>query len=404
MDCEKFEAALMDELYGELDELTSAAMKRHAATCSRCGGLLSGLSATRQLAAIPAVEPPPGLEERILAAARDAQKVTPIGRRAAQVVSLAGRWAMRPQTAMAAVFLVMIGTSVLLLTSRSARAPLSASVTVTEQGSPAPDVPLAQAPALAAASAAPDPSPTSVAGDRGVVASAPPPPAAYAQLDSPREEQLARRARPAPAATTAPKDDEDGINAYHSVPPAAAAAPIGANGAGGGVGGELGGPGGTDKKVTSPMTAAIQTYQAGRYEDAAKAFDALAPANPSADLWAARAVRESKGCRSALSRFDRAAQRGAGSPTGWDALLEGGLCYRAIGDFGNARSRLSALLAVDSHKDRARAELDRMNQMQAGQASGGSAGAAKAAAPSPAPAPPASRPPAASATAVDQSQ
>jgi hypothetical protein len=30
MDCEKFESAMMDELYGELDEVTSAAVKRHA--------------------------------------------------------------------------------------------------------------------------------------------------------------------------------------------------------------------------------------------------------------------------------------------------------------------------------------------------------------------------------------
>ena len=45
---------------------------------------------------------------------------------------------MRPQTAMAAVFLVMIGTSVLLLRGKSSRAPASAEMTVTEEGTPAP--------------------------------------------------------------------------------------------------------------------------------------------------------------------------------------------------------------------------------------------------------------------------
>ena len=149
MDCEKFEAAMMDELYGELDELTSAAMKRHASGCARCNALLSGLSATRRLASIATVEVPAGLEEKILAAGREADKVVPIQRRVARVVSLAGRWAMRPQTAMAAVFLVMVGTSVLFITGKASRSPASASVTVTEQGSPATQV----AAATAAASA-----------------------------------------------------------------------------------------------------------------------------------------------------------------------------------------------------------------------------------------------------------
>ena len=49
MDCEKFENLLIDELYGELDEVTSAAVRRHAAGCARCGALLSGLKATRKV-------------------------------------------------------------------------------------------------------------------------------------------------------------------------------------------------------------------------------------------------------------------------------------------------------------------------------------------------------------------
>ena len=37
MDCEKCEPLLLDELYGELDELTSAAVRRHVGGCARCG-------------------------------------------------------------------------------------------------------------------------------------------------------------------------------------------------------------------------------------------------------------------------------------------------------------------------------------------------------------------------------
>ena len=57
-----------------------------------------------------ALEPPdfpPGLEERILSATEEASKVVPISRgRLSRLVSAAGTWAMRPQTAMAAVFLL----------------------------------------------------------------------------------------------------------------------------------------------------------------------------------------------------------------------------------------------------------------------------------------------------------
>lgn len=118
MDCEKFESLLIDELYGELDEVTSAAVRRHAAGCARCGALLSGLRATRKVAALPMEEPPGDLEDRILSAVREQQKVLPFKARASSVLSRAGAWAMRPQTAMAAVFLLVIGTSFVLVQSR----------------------------------------------------------------------------------------------------------------------------------------------------------------------------------------------------------------------------------------------------------------------------------------------
>jgi hypothetical protein len=203
------------------------------------------------------------------------------------------------------------------------------------------------------------------------------------------------------AQSLAPKDDSDGIADSLSGFAGPATAPTTASNA-------MGGAGGADtraaaKKSTSSFDAAVQSFQSGRYAEAQKAFDALAPSDPNAELWAARSVREGQGCRPALVRFDKVARRAAGGPVGWDALLEGALCYRAIGDFNNARSRLTALLGVDSHKDRAQAELDRINQLQQGHGGGGGVSAPAArAAPAPAPAAPAppSKP---AATAADQS-
>jgi hypothetical protein len=414
MDCEKFESAMMDELYGELDELTSAAAKRHVAGCARCSALIGGLRATRRLATVPMVDPPADLEERILAAAREARKVVPIRGRLARVVSMAGSWAMRPQTAMAALFLVMIGTSVLLLRGRSARTPASADVTVTERGAPAPvasatstsvivrdeleqGAPAASAYASRAAEAKPVAVPTTT------------PPA-----------DLGEDLRAAHTKTATPSKDKDDIagleNASapggvpNNLPPASAPA-----GGGGGAlaSGWAAAPppvaqaqaGPMQKKgELTPFDTALQNYRSGKFEDATRAFDALAPSDANADLWAARSVREGKGCRNAVARFDRVAQRAAGTPNGWDALLEGALCYRAMGDFASARSRLNALLGVDSHKDRARAELDRLNQFQQAQGNIGPAAGA-AARPSPKRAAPAeaspAAPPRATSTAVD---
>jgi hypothetical protein len=137
MDCDRFESTLIDELYEELDELTSAAAKRHVAGCSRCAALIGGLRATRRVAVLEMVEPSVDLEDRILAAARNAQRVVPIGRRLSRAVSLGGSWAMRPQTAMAAVFLLMVGSS-LLFVRRSKTGSVDSNVTVTAQGEPTP--------------------------------------------------------------------------------------------------------------------------------------------------------------------------------------------------------------------------------------------------------------------------
>ena len=137
----------------------------------------------------------------------------------------------------------------------------------------------------------------------------------------------------------------------------------------------------------------MKLYQSGRYDEATRAFEALAGQDVNADLYVARSIREGKGCSAAVARFDRVSQRAGGTPPGWDALLEGAICYRSIGDFSSARARLTRLLSVDSHKDRARAELDRLGDTP-GQGAVVASPAAKArpARPAAAAAPPAAAP------------
>ena len=164
MDCEKFDQVVMDALYGELDELTSAAVRRHVDACVRCSEAWNGLRSTREGASLPLEEPSADLESRILAAALVAQRKTPWHRQVLRGLAWAGSHAMRPQFAMAALFFLVIGSSLLLLRAKPGTVGTSP-VSVTERGVPTPDEPdrpaaaapaaadeaLAQAPAEAAA-------------------------------------------------------------------------------------------------------------------------------------------------------------------------------------------------------------------------------------------------------------
>lgn len=159
MDCEKFDQHVIDALYDELDELTMAAMKRHMESCSRCAAAFSGLRATREVAVLPLEEPSEELESRILFAASAAQRKTPWQKKALRALAWAGSHAMRPQLAMAAVFVLVIGSSLLLLRAKPGTSAL-APVRVTERGEPSPerdegaDAPAQAAAPMAAATAA----------------------------------------------------------------------------------------------------------------------------------------------------------------------------------------------------------------------------------------------------------
>jgi hypothetical protein len=160
MDCEMFDQHVMDALYDELDELTHAALKRHMEGCNRCASAFAGLRATRDVGILPLEEPADDLEARILEAVAVAQRKTPLRRKALRALAWAGSHAMRPQLAMAALFVLVIGSSLLLLRAKPGTVGV-APVRVTERGVPAPEQPeqaqeaITPEPAVAAAPTAP---------------------------------------------------------------------------------------------------------------------------------------------------------------------------------------------------------------------------------------------------------
>lgn len=386
MDCEKFEPLLLDELYGELPELTSASVRRHVSGCARCASILNGMRRTQELvetADLPSSDLPEGFEERILAHVREAQKVTPIHGRAQRALSLAGRWAMRPQTAMAAVFLLMIGSSAFLLRSRSARAPESA-VSVTVAGEPGKAVAAADHDSLddKAAAAAHGATPNA-ASPLATMTAAPAAPPMFANAERARaaesnDEGLGAKSK---------ADDGEGTNeapsgGYAAAAPAAMAADEAHAKA------ALGGSGAEAKKTADgaqdSFAAGMAAYRARNFSEATRLFDAAAAGgDTNAALWAAKSVRDGSGCSAALHRFTALSSNASGTWIGNEAAFDGANCQIAVGQTGDGRATLTRLLGVPSHQARARAALDELDQVAArrdasGPAKGSAAPAAKA--------------------------
>lgn len=335
MDCEKFDRIVLDLLYDELDELTSAAAKRHMEHCARCRAIGSGLRATREVGALPLVEPPDGLELRILAAERHATEQLPLGKRLGRGLSLLAGYAMRPQLAMAALLMLMIGSSLLFLRAQPGD---REHVLVTERGVPESD----NDPVTAIIPKAPDaPGAEAMRGASKVRA----------------EESAPRRERSAPDAKGEARS--------------AAAAPIATVGevSGDGLAAPAAdkGSAATEEAPTdaeASYDAAMSAYRDGRYSEAERRFSEVAsaggPHSATAALYEVQALRRVSGCPAAAPRFEALHARYPGS-VGSDAAWQAADCYRSLGDVGRARQNYNDLLSDSNYKTRAQdalAELD----------------------------------------------
>lgn len=380
MNCETADNLILDELYGELDEASRPLLAAHLETCSSCRASKARLVRGKEAAAaLPPVEAPDSLEARILAmlpadGESDADtsavganehgdvavdgdgdgatsaKVVPItaavvsmraASRSRRFFSAAGNWAMRPQTAMAAVFLLMVGTSTLALRMKHKNS--EAAMSVSEQGAP---IASASTNALADEEDRPEPSGGGNAhgvalARRGAVAAAP----AVAAADVPSDPSLSNAGPSAGKAALGGAANMDDAK-------------------------DRDGRGEEDKKKQGTGEGefgnAMSAYNARNFSEAVRRFDALAAkGDKQAALWAARSVRAANGCSTALTRFDHLASTAFGTPAGYDATMESGTCYRDLGYLEAASSRFQRLVNVPSHADAARAALESVRQIAA---------------------------------------
>ncbi|HEX9297645.1 MAG TPA: hypothetical protein VF881_17505 [Polyangiaceae bacterium] len=366
MDCEKFDQIIIDAVYDELDELTLAAAKRHAEGCQRCQAQWSGLRATLKIGVLPLVEAPAGLDARIFHAAREAQRNVPWPKRVGRAISWAGSYAMRPQTAMAAILLLMLGSSVIFLRVKPDRSGAPSRVSVTERGVPEQSAeelhperfatPEERARGMRAQPTGPgwrreDERPSASAAP---FAASPPP--AVAMRDTARESEapIEGRATRGLDKGAAPSDDL-ALNApAEKKKSELSGAPVAA--------------GALAPSTGDAYASAMDLYTAGRYAEAEKAFADVAATGSKnaalAALYSAKSAQAAFGCGKAASKYEAVANRYSGTSAGAEALWGAASCYKEISWYPKARELFESLRTVAGYRDRAEAELESLNILQ----------------------------------------
>jgi len=303
MDAEKFDKIVLDLLYDELDELTRASAQRHMDQSARARALYSELRATRQVGALPLTEPPPDLTERILRAEAEARAGRSLRQRAGALVSILAGYTMRPQLAMAAILMLMLGSSLLLLRVKPGE---PNSVSVTERG-----VPESDKESVAIVQVAPE---------------RPAPP-------SPNEEAPADRRRSVPRAEREALPQSLGAKEGPPMAPPAAASPTGDEAA---AEGALAGRRARSAAPNAGAGAGVGEPNASKSEEARSA------------------------CRAELERYEALA--GGASSGRSEAAWSAAQCYLQEGRTSRARETYRSLLGDPAYSDRARMALSRMSE------------------------------------------
>jgi hypothetical protein len=372
MDCERFDQIIIDAVYDELDELTLAAAKRHADGCQHCQAAWSGLRATRKIGILPLVEAPVGLEPHIMQAAREAHRNLPWPKRVGRAISWAGSYAMRPQMAMAALLVLMLGSSIIFLRAKPDRSGALSRISVTERG--VPEQSLEEPRSAAAASTDDRVPPGGRLGRRDEERANPPPPIAAAPFAAPPPESLGEShaqkglekpepmadmaARPKSASGAGAIAPEDlALNAPPAQRSAAASekkrgeAPMG-----------FGGPAATASPSQDAFGAAMDLFNAGRYAEAEKAFDDIDASRskdaPRAALMAAKSAENAFGYGKAAPKYEAVWSRYSATSPGAEALWLAADRYTKVANYGKAHDLLVQLRNVAGYRDRAEARLE----------------------------------------------
>ncbi len=337
MDQEKFDQHLMDYLFDELDEVTRAAMKRTLESDAQCRDVEAGLRATIEIGQLPLEKPSDDLEDRILLAASLARQGEPWHLKVIRSLSWAGSHAMRPQFAMAALLMLVLGSSILLLRARPGSVAVTPGKDTVAGATATPEAPVAAATAIAIAQR------DEAAETRGT--GAPSALAGAGEANSDASEEAAEQDTGDPAAVALAEAD-----------------------------------------VEAQLGRAMKNFKAGNFSDAQRDFAAVNRAGGSsaatAGLYEARAVRAQSSCLGAIPIYARVRQNHGASGAAAHATWEEADCRRLLGQTAQANKLLLALSNDKVYGSRAAHELS--SQGEAGTSGkGATAAKRKTAAPPP---------------------
>ncbi len=325
MNSDKFDRIVLDLLYEELDELTTAAAKRHMEQSARAREIFAHLKATRKLSVLPVHEPPPNFELSVMDGVRRTLAELPVHHRLGRIVSMLAGYAMRPQLIMGALLLLMIGSSLILVRVRPGQ---HSAIQVTERGAPEADVDLVLP---LTARSAPDLTPRNTERD---------PPSGAVERNMGAFITAEAAANPAPPSSDTAKK------------PA--------------LGGAAGGDAGADG--LDPFDQAVFAYRAGHYTDAQRRFERISRLGGAraaeAALYAAQATRNVSGCATAVSRFERVRLRFPGSGSAYEAAWRAAKCLQQLGDLEAARQGYESLLQVATYAEQARQALSALGDSE----------------------------------------
>lgn len=328
MDSEKFDKVVLDLLYDELDELTRASALRHLEQSGHAKALYSELRATREVGNLPLVEPPADLEERILAAEAAARAGRPLRQRFGTFVSIIAGYAMRPQLAMAALLMLMVGSSLLFLRVKPGE---TSSVQVTERGVPESEkeavtvVPLNE----------PPPAPSAAA---PAIAETPARVAMKSRADAPHDDLAEREARPASPTAGADLDRRAAKGSMEESELAKRDTPTHA--------------------FAAPPPVADESGPAGASADGLGAGSAAMAGGAATTTGGSNAAG---GCGHDLAHYEDVAVRDPSAAARNAARFAAAACYAALGRVDRARISYTALLAVPTYSARARQALDALS-------------------------------------------
>jgi len=300
VDCEQFDRVALDLLYDEAEDYARGGAVQHLAHCSRCNGVYVRLKAAQALSQFPLAVPPTELRDQILMREHTARAGQGIGARMGRWISIAAGYAMRPQVSMGALFLLMIGASLLFLRAHPGDRD---SVYVTEKGVPGNESDVATSTRLSHGT--PPPAPENAQGALQVHGAA----------------STAEIAVEPPTTGVSDATFSDGEHAFNQ----------------------------------NHFREATELFD--------KLASAGGPRASEASLRAAQSDLRGRGCAAAVERFDRIYAEAPLSVSGRIAAWEAGNCYSQTGHKERAREYFQSLTKDPLYSERAQRSLVALEQV-----------------------------------------